>query len=559
MEPATACKECTKPFVITNDDRAFIEKISPTIAGTKQGIPPPAQCPDCRQQRRVAFRNDNNYYKNTCYLCKKSIVSIYSPDKPIPVLCMDCYWSDGWDPTEYGTEFDDRRPFFEQYGEMRSKVPRLASFNTQSENYEFTVHSSKNRNCYMACSTVDSEDVYFSDWAIRCRDSMDLLMCTGMELCYNCIDSHDSFNSDYLELCSNLTDSYLCFDCQRSQNLVGCVSVRGGKDMILNEKKTHEECIKILARLKTDPIFRAEFQKKFDALNANHPKRDAWNVNCENCTGNYITGSKNAWHTFHSERIEDGRYVYDVTIAKDIGDVMRGSGSEMVYECKAIIDLKLSAFCNLTYQCDNLLYCDNCQGSSYCFGSMGLKKHKYCILNKQYTKEEYEKLIPTIIESMRKNKEWGEFFPIRLSAFGYNESKAQQMFPMTKEQVKAKGWNWSDYESPFPKNLKTIPAASLPPNIKDVPDDVLHWAIICEKSGKPYKIIPQELAFYRKKGLPIPRYFPEQRHLDRIAHQNPEKLYDRQCDNCHKAILTSYAPDRSEKIFCEDCYMKTVY
>jgi len=31
---------------------------------------------------------------------------------------------------------------------------------------------------------------------------------------------------------------------------------------------------------------------------------------------------------------------------------------------------------------------------------------KYCILNKQYSKEEYEELVPKIIEHMQKTGEW---------------------------------------------------------------------------------------------------------------------------------------------------------
>jgi len=65
-----------------------------------------------------------------------------------------------------------------------------------------------------------------------------------------------------------------------------------------------------------------------------------------------------------------------------------------------------------------------------------LNTAKYCILNKQYTKEEYEKLMPKIIEYMEKTEEWGEFFPASLSPFGYNETIAMEYFPLTREEVK---------------------------------------------------------------------------------------------------------------------------
>ena len=45
---------------------------------------------------------------------------------------------------------------------------------------------------------------------------------------------------------------------------------------------------------------------------------------------------------------------------------------------------------------------------------------------------------------MKSTKEWGEFFPTELSAFGYNETVAQEYFPMTEEEVKKQRWKWYD-------------------------------------------------------------------------------------------------------------------
>jgi hypothetical protein len=91
-------------------------------------------------------------------------------------------------------------------------------------------------------------------------------------------------------------------------------------------------------------------------------------------------------------------------------------------------------------------------------------------------------------------------------------------------------FKWSDYEPPFPKVDKIIPASKLPDNISDIPDDILNWAIECEVTKKPFRIIKQELEFYRKYNLPIPRRHPDQRHLDRMKLRNPRKLFTRVCD-----------------------------
>ncbi|MBU0727715.1 hypothetical protein KKA95_03450 [Patescibacteria group bacterium] len=544
------CKQCKSQFEITKKDELIHKKMN---------VPAPSLCPSCRQQRRIAFRNDQNYYKNKCHICEKNLVSIYSSDKDIPVLCSDCFWSDKFDPLEYGQDFDFNRPFFEQYAEMRAKVPRLAIFNTQSENSDFTIHSSRNRNCYMGSSLLDSEDVHYSDWAFNCRDCMDLLFCSRMEMCYQCTDCQDCAHSNYLELCSNVSESFFCFDCRGSQRLVGCVSIRNRKNHILNQPASKEECLEIIKKLKTDPKFFEEFKKKYEKLKSDLPKRDAWTVNCEICSGNYVVDCKNATNCYNVKDCEDVRYAYEAKDVKDGYDVTRIGGAEFIYECKGVVDLQFGKFCNLTYQSDNMAYCDNCQASSYSFGCMSLKQNKNCILNKKYTVDEYRALVPKIIEYMKKIGEYGEFFPTELSPFGYNETKAQEFYPMAKKEVLAKGWKWSDFEPEVPKTTKTIPSNRLPDNIKDIPDDILNWAIESEGNGKPFKIIPQELKFYRTKGLPIPHLSYKERHQKRVELQNPRKLYARNCDECKKDIKTTYNPEHPEKVYCEECYFKHVY
>lgn len=130
---------------------------------------------------------------------------------------------------------------------------------------------------------------------------------------------------------------------------------------------------------------------------------------------------------------------------------------------------------------------------------------------------------------------------------------------MQKKDAMKRGWKWSDYEPPAPENVKIIPAEKLHDDIAKTPDDILQWAITCEVTGKPFKVIQQELEFYRKKGLPIPHRSPQQRHRDRIAKQNPFQLYARTCAKCSKEIQTTYAPERLETVYCEECYLKEVY
>jgi hypothetical protein len=116
---------------------------------------------------------------------------------------------------------------------------------------------------------------------------------------------------------------------------------------------------------------------------------------------------------------------------------------------------------------------------------------------------------------MRKTGEWGEFFPAKYSHFGYNQTMNMIKYPLTKEEALKQGFCWSDHEPPFPKVEKTIPASKLPDDITEIPDDILNWAIECELTRKPFRIIRPELEFYRKHHFPIPRRHPDERYKER--------------------------------------------
>ncbi|MBI5622039.1 hypothetical protein HY933_04230 [Candidatus Falkowbacteria bacterium] len=214
-----------------------------------------------------------------------------------------------------------------------------------------------------------------------------------------------------------------------------------------------------------------------------------------------------------------------------------------------------SIFCSQNWKNSNNVYCDLCVGGGDCFGCVGLINYKYCILNKQYDKEEYERVVVKIIRHMQQTGEWGEFFPSILTPFAYNESVAYEYFPLTKEAVLAKGWRWRDEER---KNYQPQ-IYVVPDKIGEVKDDILNSVLACIHCGKNYKIIPQELEYYRQYDICIPQQCPDCRHLSRMALRNPRKLFERQCDQCGRDLKTTYAPDRPETVYCEECYQKEIY
>jgi hypothetical protein len=46
--------------------------------------------------------------------------------------------------------------------------------------------------------------------------------------------------------------------------------------------------------------------------------------------------------------------------------------------------------------------------------------------------------VPQIIERMMQDGEWGEFFPATMSPFGYNETVANEYYPLSKSEATEK-------------------------------------------------------------------------------------------------------------------------
>ena len=74
-----------------------------------------------------------------------------------------------------------------------------------------------------------------------------------------------------------------------------------------------------------------------------------------------------------------------------------------------------------------------------------------------------------------------------------------------------------------------------------------------------FKIIPNELQFYRKMKIPLPILCPNCRHFERLERRNPMKLWSRNCAKCKKEIMSSYSLNSSETVYCEKCYQQEVY
>ncbi len=549
-------------FLISKEDQLFYDRIAAVFGHKKYTIPVPTLCPDCRQQRRSAFRNERKLYNRRCDLTGKEIISMYSADKPFRVYDQKEWWSDQWDPLQYGRDFDFNRPFFEQFRELQKEVPRVSILNTNSENSEYTNYTANNKNAYLIFSNSygHNENCYYGTCLSKCTSCLDAINISDCQYCVDVSDCKNCYRLVSSRNCTDCSESYFLSDCKRSKNCIACKGLRDKQYCILNKQYSKGEYFKLMEQLKlyTYTGF-SKARNFFDAFDQRTPHISTHQYTCDDSTGDYLENAKKCRSCFDTSDSQDGAYLqYSVNGNYSCFDSSYSGGSTQCYETHSMVSGNHCLFINIAWWgTQNLYYCELCfNNTTDCFGCIGLRHKQYCILNKQYTKEEYEILVPKIIEHMQKSGEWGEFFPMSLSPFAYNETIAQDFFPLKRDQVLQRGIMWKEEQE---SSKYYGPSIEIADDIGGTPADITNQILSCSSCHRRYKIIVHELRFYQMMNLPLPRQCFDCRHLKRLELRNPRKLWDRTCMKCSTPIQTSYAPDRKEIVYCEKCYQESVY
>ncbi len=552
------CRQCNTGFEVNDWDRDMYARVSPVIAGKKYSVPEPTLCPPCRVQRRMIWRAELNLHKRKSDFSGKSILSMYPPEAKCKVYGHDEWWADDWDSLKYGRDFDFTRPFFEQYAELIREVPLVALSAESNENSDYVNSVSWNKNCYLIAGANHNEDCYYGNYINYCKVSVDNSFLDHCDFCYECVDCKGCNNLKYSTNCQNCSDSYFLYNCRNSHHCFGSVDLVGKEYVFMNEQLTRDAYLARIAKLQLDRRSRIEEAKGFfEKHRLKYPYKHLIGEMNENVTGNAINQCRNIDECYDVSKLEECKHCTWFNESKNCMDIYAwGFGAAECYECLEAGDNSYhTMFSVSTYNGNEVYYSYYSMGSKHLFGCVSSKKKEYCILNKQYTREQWEALVPRIIEHMRKSGEWGEFFPMSICPLAYNQTVAQDYRPITREEAQKLGAKWA--EAPAP--VSPVEKIELPDSINAADKGLCEKVFTCALTGKPYKIIEQEFKFFKSQGIPLPSLSWEARHRARLARRNPRQLWDRACMKCGTAIRTSYAPERPEIVYCESCYLKEVY
>ncbi len=482
------------------------------------------ECTDCNNCHTVFFSQDSDDCHKSFFL--KNCIA-----------CENCFWCKNF--------FNKKYHIFNQaysQEEYEKKIKKLLEEKNVSELKEMAKEIFKNlpekfmheknienvswdyinngKNIIESFNIMDGENIFYgTNLKGNVKNLLDVdLFWYNLSDCYNSAivwnnSSRIFFSADCFE---NVNDLFYCICCiEWTKNCFGCVGLKQKEYCIFNKQYTKAEYEKLVSKI-IENMMTPPQSPSIEGEARNEQGEQEW------------------WEFFppvlssFAYNDSEAQYIFPITpkILPDIS--LNKGGSQIVEEAGGFFSNK------------NVISSE----VERSFSEINNELSENNITSKEK--------IPPLQSEWQTNTKTGLKWEINYIDREWNTYKS------LKEVWKKTVFKWSTAEAPFPKVEKIISADKLPKNIVEIPDDILNWAIECEITKKPFRIIKQELDFYRKNNLPIPKIHPDQRHIERLKLRNPRKLFARKCDKCGKDIQTTYAPERPEIIYCEECYSKEI-
>ena len=604
------CKRTGKEFAIFQSDLDMLDKLSPVIWWKKFSLSTPTISPECRFQRMMMFRNERKLYKRKCSKTWKNIIALYPEEYEWQIYSPELRRSDNRDSLEFWKEYIKWK-FYEDLKGQFKKVPYLNLFAFHNENSDYTNWSEWNKNCYMIFASDHNEDSYYWYSIFECKNVVDAYWCKKCENSYQIIDWINSMKIFYSQKIEDSFGIYFSYDMKNCKNCFLCTGQKDKEYCFKNKPVSKEQREREILPMIQQIFKTGQIEMYISELN----KITTWvivkNMNLINTTNwiwDLVNDSKNVLNSFEAHNTEDIRWVINANWCKDVmWWYVIVDWSQKVFEsigCSK--NYWTIAVRNSRENNKNCLYSNFIMYWTNLIGAISCRHKENIILNKQYSKEEREKIAQEIISELQEKWKRWEFFDPEFSPFPYNDTVANEYFPLQKiiinwqEKIINSDWFWSltllepekfisdaildlwweekikvkrrtkENEINIPAWLESIKANEISDNINDINDEILNKVIICEVTWRPFRIVWPELQFYRKHGLPIPHKHTDIRHEERLKKRPWRELNLRNCDKCGTEMLSVYSLNHGFsqintnstdwfKVYCEACYSKEIY
>lgn len=545
------CEQSGEPFAIRQEDINFYRNMQ---------IPLPTTAPSVRSQILMSHLSPDELFKRKSAFSGKEIITNIDPECPVPVYSNDEWWSDSWNPLSFGFPYNRDRGFFEQFYELKKRVPRPTKIQSPTnENSDWVIGGYHLKNCYLVVGGTECELAFYSVSPIKSREIMETFFVSDCELCYDLFECKRCYHSAFLEECEDCINCYFGFDLKNCEYCFGCANLYHKKYYFFNQQLTKEQyeekikAINLSSRKNTD-----YWRAKFELLRGNFFRSNLRLKNVENSLGDDLTECKNCYHCVRVSKSQDSAYVFNGINIRFSYDIIAGARLEHCISCAAKDSYNLKFCGDLMYDSSNSEYCELCMDVENCFGCIGLMHKKFCILNHQYTEDEYWRTLDIIKCDMLEKGEYGQVVPMRYSIYPYNLTYAYHFYPLSAEQANKLGVRFYDY-GPVTQVVGGLKASDLPDDIRDVSPEIIGKPLICAETGRIFSVIKQEFEMYKKMNLPLPTTYPRARRLKQYAKWRVPLIKKGRCGQCGKDIfIRGDLESQRAKVVCHECYLKLV-
>lgn len=412
-------------------------------------------------------------------------------------------------------EYDFSMNFFCNFKKLFeiTPMPYIFNFYDNNENADFSDNNFGVKNSYLSNTVwLDAENVCYSCFSYSNIKNVynGFFITNGAENIYFSSavwkNSFKVFYSKYITNSNNIwfpSNLIWCSEC------IFCNNLENKKYCIENQEYSKEEYFH-----KKNTIL--EEKRKF--LNYyNSVNKRALNYASKNCSWNALYFCENVEQSYFFVRLKNGRNVMiwdGLNWCENFVDCFDvWVNSQDLYWCVWAWDALSNAYISWEVgNGSNIFYSYMLDSCSYCFGCVWLQNKSYCILNKQYTKEEWEILAEKIFSQMEQDGILWDFFPWDLNPFYFNDTMAWLLWDFTKEEIEKEGYMWRGEE------IKVdIPEWADIISTKDLSDYQWYdengeWKIdkevlkkvIKDEKGNYYRVVKVEYDFLVKHDLPLP-------------------------------------------------------
>src|SRR3989338_3431278 len=323
--------------------------------------------------------------------------------------------------------------------DLRLLIPSSAQKNYVEVENSISIASHGDLNSYFMVASK-SKNTLFGVVAYDAEDSAEIYNAVAVNQSYNVVNSTRIFQSRYVRESSDCLNSAFLFDCRDCEYCFGATNQRHKRYVWFNEQLGEAEWKKRRSTVDLSSYeLRREYEARFADLVAKAVWPEDWNVRCEDVSGDYLYGCTRVFNSFYA--CEGSRDLDWVNLAYSQASndcalcAAVVAGSDCYYGVGNAECSKNRFSLSILTRCLECEFCTCCMDCEFCFGCVGLRRKKYCILNKQYSEAAYWEKVDAIKCAMLDRGEYGDFPSAGFSTQQWAGCGAVHIYDATKEEL----------------------------------------------------------------------------------------------------------------------------